>query len=713
MRSCHEHQVEAWSAGITGIVQRGEHWRSTFTKLIGISTVLLLASPLWSREDEKAEKVRPAPTAFEKAADELFAQRYPQKLEEYFCSLGTNPALGFRGAGTSAEIAAGRRIEQEMTAMGLSNVRREPVPVDVFEFKKASITLGAREMIASTFGGVSPTPAEGITSEIVYVKKGTAADFDAAGDVAGKLVLIDFWPKLFPTFIPAFEAELRKAAGIILTSVPEDPKYFSHNSESLGAFDSEYELSTPPMVFISQRDVEWLKSQITEGKPKVTMKLDVQVKLARDGGVGYNVLGEIPGSCQDGQSILMTAHQDAHFRGAVDNTSGVVGILTLAKAMRDSGFTPKHKITFMATCAEEYGRANTAFAWLTGSWGFISAHQEWSGKVRAVINIDSLAQNGSPLNLISSNELEPWLNELGKSQSRHLPFGVKNFTPQEAVSDGWPFTASGIPSVWFEAINKTFWQEFIHTQFDTPDKVDWDYFAHLTKVIYTAVQRVDEGLLPYHFEATTKHLANAVNEEKLLAIGAKPLAVSNLRDVISALESSARRFEAKRQMISADQIDSVNSELLGIAKVLHRGLTAISSTCHPICPHQEVLANALSIKAALEALKNPKPDTAAALKALEEIYPTGLGTQFSNAVYQRLLQRSHPDSDNLNWAALGKLPVPPDVMPEYRAIERGQISPAVSNLEAKRRALVVELNKRLEGMVSVLNEADALMKALL
>jgi len=54
-----------------------------------------------------------------------------------------------------------------------------------------------------------------------------------------------------------------------------------------------------------------------------------------------------------------------------------------------------------------------------------------------------------------------------------------------------------------------------------------------------------------------------------------------------------------------------------------------------------------------------------------------------------------------------------DVMPEYRAIERGQISQAVSGLEAKHRAVVIELNKRLEGMVSVLNKVHRLMEPLL
>jgi len=88
-----------------------------------------------------------ATAAFDKSVDKLVTEGFPQALETYFCSLGTNPDLGFRWAGTTAERAVGERVAAEMRAMGLANVRLEPVPVDVFEFEKASLTVGGRTMI--------------------------------------------------------------------------------------------------------------------------------------------------------------------------------------------------------------------------------------------------------------------------------------------------------------------------------------------------------------------------------------------------------------------------------------------------------------------------------------------------------------------------------------------------------------------------------------
>ena len=42
-------------------------------------------------------------TTFDQAVDQLVAQGYPQTTEDYLCGLGTNPILGFRWAGTTAD----------------------------------------------------------------------------------------------------------------------------------------------------------------------------------------------------------------------------------------------------------------------------------------------------------------------------------------------------------------------------------------------------------------------------------------------------------------------------------------------------------------------------------------------------------------------------------------------------------------------------------
>ena len=124
-----------------------------------------------------------AKPSFDKAMDQVFASGYPQGVVERLSSFGTNPDLGFRWGGTTADDAAARYLAKQMKAVGLSNVHLEAVPMDEFEFTHADVTVGDKVMTASTFSGVSPTPLGGITAPVVYVHQGTAADFAAAPDV--------------------------------------------------------------------------------------------------------------------------------------------------------------------------------------------------------------------------------------------------------------------------------------------------------------------------------------------------------------------------------------------------------------------------------------------------------------------------------------------------------------------------------------------------
>lgn len=687
--------------------------------LRGFAALLLFPCFLWATEDSSKAGANQADSTFDEALDELFAKGYPQQLESYFCSLGTNPDLGFRWAGTTAEHATGIRIEEEMRKMGLRNVRREPVPVDVFEFKKATVTVGSKEMLCSAFAGVQSTPEGGITAPVVYAKGGTAVDFDAVGDVTGKIVLIDILHSSWWPTIPAFEAAHRQAAGIILTFTPEDSKYYSFHSQALGAFDSAGDLGIPPIVYICRQDGEWLKSQLTQDEVRATMILDQKVTLAKDGGVGYNVLGELPGSSHDGQLILLLAHQDAHFKGAVDNTAGFVNMLTVAKAMCASSYRPRHTIVFMATCGEEFGHINTYYDWLAGSWWAIShEHRDWIGKTRAVINVEGMGIDGTPLVMISNPELKPWLTQLAASHEQHLSFGSRNETPVLSWTDQWPFTALGIPSVTLDTLGLQYhfgaYPPRYHTNFDTQDLIDWKYLAHIAKFIHAVVRDLDDGLLPFDLEEKAKDLAATVKREELLAVGGDPAVVSRLEDSVKQFTGDACLYQARCKSIPARRLESANKQLLEIERVLNEGLTALSAIDDAtIYPHQQVLADANGLKSSLAALQAVVPDTRNALEALESVGDTTLGKKFSYAVYRKLMDRKHPDYMNLYFASAGKLPIPVDVISEYRAIEKGNIATAIANLKAKHKLQILQLNKRLRDMTTVLHDVNGMMEELL
>ena len=652
--------------------------------------------------------------SFDQAVDKLFAQGYPQALETYFCSLGTNPDLGFRWAGTSAERAVGDRVASEMRAMGLSNVRLEPVPVDIFQFEEASLTAAGRRMIASTIAGVPPTPPGGVTAPIVYVKGGTSADFDAAGDVSGKLVLVDMKMSSWWFCLPAFEAGHRKAAGVVCTFTPDDPKYYSVDDRALGSFDGQYDLGAPPWIYVARRDGDWLKSQIEAGPVTATLLLKEKVTLARDGGVAYNVVGELPGSRGDGQMVLLAAHQDAHFRAGADDTAALVNMLTIAKAMRESGYRPKTTVVFLATAGEEFGYTNSYYEWIVGAWWAATrAHPDWAGRVRAMLNLESMAVKGAPLGLRSNPELKPWLERLASRSPGLLPHGFELLTPVNSWNDQWTFTAAGIPSVKLDATTSEY-EALYHSDFETQDIVDWPYLAKIAKFAFRAAAELDGGLLPYSLKARADDLAAALKTDKLEDSGAGLETISRLERALAAFGRAAAAHESGATPAPADRIEEVNAGLLAVEKALNSAFTALSPADDDITvyPYQSVLRDLRKVDAALAALTGGRPDPAAALKALSETYLTRLGFDFSHPVYLKHISRLDPGFDRINWGGQGHLPKPLDVIPQYRKIQAGDHAGARTDLQAKRRSLLTELNERLEKMAGVLEWVTPRIEAL-
>ena len=127
-----------------------------------------------------------------------------KRMEQY----RTNPVLGYRTAGSRAELETGGMLVREMESLGLADVHKDRITVDSWEFEKAvmlftdsrgrehEFQLGAYQTDFHT-GGFREF-------SLVYLGKGTAADYSQA-DVAGKLVLIDInqrdeWWINFPVY---------------------------------------------------------------------------------------------------------------------------------------------------------------------------------------------------------------------------------------------------------------------------------------------------------------------------------------------------------------------------------------------------------------------------------------------------------------------------------------------------------------------------------
>ncbi|ABM25253.1 MULTISPECIES: M28 family metallopeptidase [Shewanella] len=171
----------------------------------------------------------------------------------------------------------------------------------------------------------------------------------------------------------------------------------------------------------------------------------------------YNVVATIPGNTQADEQILFTAHWDhigkdetktgdQIYNGAMDNASGIAGILEIARQLVDNvkqGHGLARSVTFIATTGEEQG--------LLGSRYYAANPLYPIDKTVAVLNLDSTNIYGKTKDFTivgkGKSELETYLIDAAKQQNR-IPMGEKNPASGGFFrSDHFSFAKLGVPAV--------------------------------------------------------------------------------------------------------------------------------------------------------------------------------------------------------------------------------------------------------------------------
>lgn len=177
-----------------------------------------------------------------------------------------------------------------------------------------------------------------------------------------------------------------------------------------------------------------------------------------------NVIGYLPGLDPEGKWIIFGAHYDGQgeiggtvYPSANDNLSGIMALTALAKALAAE---PRinYTLCFVAFGAEEPG--------LLGSQYMVAHLPVPPEKIQAVVNLDTIGKTCDSL-FIYTTEHNPLSSALYTVLSRYR-FHV-SVVPAGGVSDHYPFSLQGIPSVTVATAN---WREGNHTPQDTLEGVD-------------------------------------------------------------------------------------------------------------------------------------------------------------------------------------------------------------------------------------------------
>lgn len=184
-------------------------------------------------------------------------------------------------------------------------------------------------------------------------------------------------------------------------------------------------------------------------------KLSVHFKSKVDNSSSENVIGYLPGSKRPDEAIVYTAHWDhlgrdegmtgdQIYNGAIDNASGVAGIMEIAEAFARQSPPPERSIVFNAVTLEESG--------LLGSAYYV-AHPSFAlDKTVANINIDALPIYGPTKNItvigLGQSELDGYIEQVGKAQGRVIGGDEE---PEKGFffrSDHVNFARAGVPALY-------------------------------------------------------------------------------------------------------------------------------------------------------------------------------------------------------------------------------------------------------------------------
>ena len=203
-----------------------------------------------------------------------------------------------------------------------------------------------------------------------------------------------------------------------------------------------------------------------------------------------NIVGKLEGSDPElkKEYIIIGAHLDhvgsqadkIYYPGANDNASGSAAVLQIARAIVNSGITPKRSIIFILFSNEESG--------LEGAKYFTNNPLVPLENVTCMFNMDCVAYGDSIMigNGKSSPELWSIANRI---DSLHINQMVHN-TWGGGGADAQPFHEKGIPCLYFVTTNS---YDHLHLPSDKPETLNQPLYDKISRLAFLILRDVSNG----------------------------------------------------------------------------------------------------------------------------------------------------------------------------------------------------------------------------
>ena len=299
---------------------------------------------------------------------------------------------------------------------------------------------------------------------IVDAGAGTQADFDNAGDISGKVVLVHsavlkIWDDLLAEYAKATRvvdlAVNGRAKAAAFMATREHGILYRHTNAGAG------EIDRLPMVIVAREDAERI-ARLLESGDSVVANLAIPNQI---GGPirASNVVAEIRGSENPDEFVVLGAHLDSWDlgTGALDNGCNAALVVDALRSIKASGVKLRRSIRFVLFSGEEEG--------LLGSRAYTVAHRFELDKAAGVIIFDAGTGKTTGFFLGGRNDVLPAAEALIAPLAQ---FEVKTLkTSMEWGSDHFDFMLEGVPTFLADQQEANYIENY-HAVSDTYDKVD-------------------------------------------------------------------------------------------------------------------------------------------------------------------------------------------------------------------------------------------------
>ena len=435
--------------------------------------------------------------------------------------------VGARITGSPEAAKAITWAIEKMKAMGLENVHTESWQLfrgwARISAEAELLSPVRRRLMIDSMGWAGSTPQNGVEAEVVPVNAYQLADevTKNAATWRGRILLLiqEGTPPgdrlATRAKFGSFLREAHRAGALAIIGGQGGSKAAGMHLTHTGMLGVNVAFDIP-VVSMAEEDQSQLERYLAHGAHP-HLRLDVQNRFTEGPVPSANLVGEIRGSQNPEQIVVVGGHLDSWdlASGSTDNGCGVATTLGAADAIVKSGFKPKRTIRFVLFTGEEQGD--------DGSFNYVREHKNEMANHLAAVILDDGQGPVTGFALGGRSDLVSTIQGFADSLRAFGTLSVDDETVFD--TDTGPFILAGLPGIGLRQ-NSPEYQFTHHSSVDTFDKVQPDILSRNTTIMaliaFWMADRPERLASPWPPEKTAHMLVDKHDDVMLKLFGLWP-----------------------------------------------------------------------------------------------------------------------------------------------------------------------------------------------